>query len=37
MIFKMARDRTEDVRDVKRGAVIKDNNGRGSSQKVRKC
>ena len=28
MIFKMARDRTEDERDVKRGAVIKDNNGR---------
>ena len=28
MIFKMARDRTEDGRDVKRGAVIKDNNGR---------
>ena len=28
MIFKMARDRTEYVRDVKRGAVIKDNNGR---------
>ena len=28
MIFKMAQDRTEDVRDVKRGAVIKDNNGR---------
>ena len=27
MIFKMARDRTEDGRDVKRGAVIKDNNG----------
>ena len=25
---KMARDRTEDGRDVKRGAVIKDNNGR---------
>ena len=25
MIFKMARDRTEDGRDVKRGAVIKDN------------
>ena len=24
----MARDRTEDGRDVKRGAVIKDNNGR---------
>ena len=28
MIFKMARDRTEDGRDAKRGAVIKDNNGR---------
>ena len=28
MIFKMARDRTEDGRDVKRGAVIKDTNGR---------
>ena len=28
MIFKMARDRTEDGRKVKRGAVIKDNNGR---------
>ena len=28
MIFKMARDRTEDGRDVKRGVVIKDNNGR---------
>ena len=28
MIFKMARDRTEDGRDVKRGAVIKQNNGR---------
>ena len=28
MIFKMARDSTEDGRDVKRGAVIKDNNGR---------
>ena len=28
MIFKMARDRTEDGRDVKRGAVIEDNNGR---------
>ena len=28
MIFKMARDRTEDGRDVKRGAVIKDNNGK---------
>ena len=27
-IFKMARDRTEDGRDVKRGAVIKVNNGR---------
>ena len=26
MIFKMARDRTEDGRDVKRGVVIKDNN-----------
>ena len=28
MIFKMARDRTEDGKDEKRGAVIKDNNGR---------
>ena len=28
MIFKMARDRTDDGRDVKRDAVIKDNNGR---------
>ena len=28
MIFKMARDRTDDGRDVKRGAVINDNNGR---------
>ena len=28
MICKMARDRTEDGRDVKRGVVIKDNNGR---------
>ena len=28
MIFKMARDSTGDGRDVKRGAVIKDNNGR---------
>ena len=28
MMFKMARDRTEDGRDVKRGAMIKDNNGR---------
>ena len=28
MIFKMARDRTEDGMDVKSGAVIKDNNGR---------
>ena len=28
MICKMARDRTEDGRDVKRGTVIKDNNGR---------
>ena len=35
---KMARDRTEDGRDVKRGAVIKDNNGRliTESQKVLK-
>ena len=33
MIFKMAPYRTEDGRDVKRGAMIKDNNGR----KVRKC
>ena len=28
MISKMARDRTEDRRDVARGAVIKDNNRR---------
>ena len=28
MIFKLARDGTEDGRDVKRGAVINDNNGR---------
>ena len=28
MVFKMARYRTEDGREVKRGAVIKDNNGR---------
>ena len=28
MIFKIARDRTEDGSDVERGAVIKDNNGR---------
>ena len=28
MIFKMARVRTDDGRDVKRGTVIKDNNGR---------
>ena len=28
MIFKMARDRTEDGRDLKRGAVIKYNNER---------
>ena len=28
VIFNMARDRTEDGRDVKRGAVVKDNNGR---------
>ena len=28
MIFKMARDRTDDGRDVMRGSVIKDNNGR---------
>ena len=28
MIFKMARDRTEDGRELKRGAAIKDNNGR---------
>ena len=28
MIFKMARDRTEGGRDVKRGALIKDNYGR---------
>ena len=27
MIFKMARDRTDDGRDVERGAVIKDNKG----------
>ena len=28
MIFKMARDRTDEGRDIKRGAVITDNNGR---------
>ena len=28
MIFNLARDITEGGRDVKRGAVIKDNNGR---------
>ena len=28
MIFNMARGRTEGGRDMKRGAVIKDNNGR---------
>ena len=28
MVAKMALDRTEDVRDVKRGAVIKVNSGR---------
>ena len=28
MIFKMARDRTDDGGDIKRGAVINDNNGR---------
>ena len=28
MILKMARDRTEDGRDAKSGAVIRDNNGR---------
>ena len=28
MTFKMARDRTEDGKDVKRGAVTKDNNDR---------
>ena len=28
MIFKIARDRTEDGRDVKRGVVFKDNYGR---------
>ena len=27
MVVKMARDRTEDGKDVKRYAVIKDNNG----------
>ena len=37
MIFKMAWDRTEDGRDVKRGAVIKGITTGGSSQKVRKC
>ena len=39
MIFKMARDRTEDGRDVKRGAVIKDNNERlitGSKEVLRR-
>ena len=34
MIFKMARDRTEDGRDVKRSAVIKDNNGRLITESV---
>ena len=33
MIFKMARDRTEDGRDVKGGVVIKDNNGRLITQR----
>ena len=28
MIFKIARGRTEDGKDVKRGAAIKDNNGK---------
>ena len=28
MVFKMARDKTDDGRDMKRGAVIRDNNGR---------
>ena len=28
MIFKMARDRTEDGREMKSGVVIYDNNGR---------
>ena len=35
MIFKIARDRTEDGREVKRGAVVKDNNGRFVTE--RKC
>ena len=35
MIFKMARDITEDGRDAKRGAVSKITTG-GSSRKVRK-
>ena len=34
MIFKMARDRTEDGRDVKRGAVVKDNNVRLITESV---
>ena len=37
MIFMMARDRTEDGSDVKRGAVIKDNNGRLITESIRKC
>ena len=36
MIFKMARGRTEDGRDVKKGAVIKVNNRRLIT-KIRKC
>ena len=36
MIYKMARDRTQDGRDVKRGAGSRITTG-GSSQKVRKC
>ena len=33
-LFKMARDRTEEGRDVKRGAVVKDNNGRLAQGRV---
>ena len=32
MIFKMARDRTEDERDVTRGAVTNDNYGRFNTE-----
>ena len=39
-LFKMARDRTEEGRDVKRGAVVKDNNRRlitESEEVLRRC